>query len=65
MRWSQITHLIYLNIKLSLGFSGAGALMRTGVARDYVVGWDHHYPLDSQSAGMSSLNTVNKQLAPL
>ena len=59
MRWSQITHLIYLNIQLSLCFSGAGALTRTGVARDFVVGWSHHYPLDSHSYGMSSLKTVN------
>ena len=59
MRWSQITHLIYLNIKLSLCFSGAGALKRTGIARDFGVGYAHHYPLDSHYAGMYLLKTVN------
>ena len=59
MRWSKITHLIYLNIQISLGFSGAGDLTRTGVARDFFVGYDHHYPLDSHPAGISSLKTVN------
>ena len=59
MRWSQIKHLIYMNIHLSLDFSGAGALTRTGVAKDFVVGWAPQYPFDSHSAGMSSLKTVN------
>ena len=59
MKWSKIKHLIYLNIKLSLDFSGAGALTRKGVTRECVFGWAHHYPLDSQSAGISTLKMVN------
>ena len=59
MMWSQITHLVYMNIQLSLDFSGGGALTSTGVARDFFVGYDHHYPLDSHPAGISSLKTVN------
>ena len=59
MMWSQITHLVYMNIQLSLDFSGGGALTSTGVARDFFVGWDHHYLLDIHSVGMFSLKTLN------
>ena len=65
MRWSKITHLIYLNIQLSLGFSGTGALTSTGVERDFVVGQAHNYPFDSHYAGMSSLKTVNTYITSL
>ena len=54
MRWSQITNLIYMNVQLSIGFSGAGALTSTGFARDFFVEQAHNYLLDDHSDGMSS-----------